>query len=455
MVTTRSLSKVLLATLLGTLSVALYAAHVRLQSASLTVVGPRADARAEPLQESHTRGASAQDRLDQELARLETRLANHPKDYEASLLKGLLYFKSGNLADALDELDQLTHRAPKFQLAYLIRGDLLLAQTQTVTDIGRSPLIASLKGEDKRLQQLRDEARVRVQAYLASLQSRMMPKALLDMGDSVETALVVDKRSHRLFVYEKGEQGTQPLRLIRDFYVSTGKLMGNKKVRGDLRTPEGVYFVTRHIPQDKLADEYGDGAYPTNYPNEYDRHLGRTGDGIWLHGTAADYYSRPPQDSEGCVVLTNVDLDMVGQYIHPGKTPVVIADGVKWLKPDELRAERKSLLQALEEWREDWQSGDVDRYLAHYADDFWSGDYDLKSWSRRKRLVARGKTYQKIRLSDIALFAYPNSAASGRDIVVADFQQDYRSNNFSSDMAKRLYLAREEGQWKILYEGGQ
>ena len=452
---TRLLSKALLAALLCSLSVALYAAHMRLQKASLATVRPSARDHAAPLQESQTRGASAQERLDRDLSRLETRLANHPKDYEASLLKGLLYFKSGKLADALDELDRLTRRAPKFQLAYLIRGDLLLAQTQTVTDVGRSPLIATMTGEDKRLQQLRDEARVRVQAYLSSLQSRMLPHALLDMGDSIQTALVVDKRTHRLFVYEKDKADGQALRLKRDFYVSTGKLMGNKTLRGDLRTPEGVYFVTRHIPQERLPDEYGDGAYPTNYPNEYDRHLGKTGGGIWLHGTAADYYSRPPQDSEGCVVLTNVDLDAVGRYIHPGKTPVVIADGVKWLNPDRWETERKSLLQALEQWREDWESGDVDRYLAHYADDFWSGDYDLARWSARKRRIARSKQYQKIQLSDIALFAYPHSATGGREIVVADFRQDYRSNNFSSDMAKRLYLAREDGRWKILYEGRQ
>jgi murein L,D-transpeptidase YafK len=453
MFTARSLSKVLLAALLGSLSVALYAAHMRLQNASLQVARPAE--RGEPLQESSTAGPSTQERLDRDLARLETRLSKHPKDYEASLLKGLLYFKSGKLADALDELNRLTHRAPKFQLAYLIRGDLLLAQTQTVTDIGRSPLIASLKGEDKRLQQLRDEARVRVQAYLSSLQQRMLPQALLDMGDSIKTALVVDKRTHRLFVYGKDEKGDGSLHLIRDFYVSTGKLMGNKTLRGDLRTPEGVYFVTRHIPEDKLPDEYGDGAYPTNYPNEYDRHLGKTGGGIWLHGTAADYYSRPPLDSEGCVVLTNVDLDAVGRYVRPGRTPVVIADGVKWLRPDQWKAERRALLATLEQWRKDWESGDVDRYLDHYADDFWSGDLDLARWDARKRRIARTKTYQKIRLDDISLFAYPPSATDGREIVVADFRQDYRSNNFSSDMAKRLYLAREDGQWKILYEGGQ
>ena len=29
----------------------------------------------------------------------------------------------------------------------------------------------------------------------------------------------------------------------------------------------------------------GDGAFPLNYPNEWDRRLNKTGSGIWLHGT--------------------------------------------------------------------------------------------------------------------------------------------------------------------------
>ena len=96
----------------------------------------------------------------------------------------------------------------------------------------------------------------------------------------------------------------------------------------------------------------------------------------------------------------------------------------------------------------------MERYLAHYAQDFWSPGFDLKKWQARKRAVAGGKTFQQVELSNLSLFAYPQSASDGRDMAVASFRQHYRSNNFNSDMGKRLYLTRENGRWRVLYEGG-
>jgi len=58
------------------------------------------------------------------LARLNERLSLYPDDHEASLLKSLLFFKSGRMGDALTELNTLTRRAPRFHLAHLIHGDL-------------------------------------------------------------------------------------------------------------------------------------------------------------------------------------------------------------------------------------------------------------------------------------------------------------------------------------------
>ncbi|HEB66867.1 MAG TPA: hypothetical protein ENI93_02865 [Gammaproteobacteria bacterium] len=256
---------------------------------------------------------------------------------------------------------------------------------------------------------------------------------------------------HRLYVYTRDAEGR--LHMRQDFYVSTGKLDGNKHRRGDLRTPEGVYFITSHIPPEKLPDKYGIGAFPVNYPNELDRRLGKTGDGIWLHGTESRYYSRPPKDSEGCVVLTNRDLDVLQSELEPGTTPVVISPGVKWLEPEDWQARRRELLAAIEAWRRDWEQRDLSRYLSHYADDFWARGYDLPRWQKRKRAVFAGKTFQKITLEDLTLLAYPRQNDTDPEIVVARFTQDYRSNNYESRMRKRLYLKRVDGEWKIWYEG--
>ena len=38
-------------------------------------------------------------------------------------------------------------------------------------------------------------------------------------------------------------------------------------------------------------------------------------------------------------------------------------------------------------------------------------------------------------------------------MVVVTFKQDYRSNNLTDTFRKRQYWIKEQGQWKIAYEG--
>jgi len=401
-----------------------------------------------PLAEIGSRG----DLYQQAQQRLRERLQRYPQDHEASLLLALIEFKSGYFDEALNEIGGLIKREPKFHLAHLIQGDMLLARTRVVSDIGANALLDDSRQQKDELSLLRQEADARLNAYLDTLPQGRLPRALLALDDEVKSALLVDKRSHRLYVYERDVDGTP--RLVQDFYVSTGKVNGNKELSGDLRTPEGVYFITRYIPGDKLPDLYGVSAYPMNYPNEWDRHLGKTGYGIWLHGTEAAYYSRPPRDSEGCVVLPNIDLSAVASHLQPGTTPIVVSERVEWLERGTYIALRDEVRGAVEQWRKDWQSGDVERYLSHYDENFWADGHNKKSWQERKRRVAQGKQWQKIALSDISLFAYPRDAGNGREMMVVNLTQKYDSNNYKSEMGKRLYLVKAKSGWRVLYEGG-
>ena len=97
-------------------------------------------------------------------------------------------------------------------------------------------------------------------------------------------------------------------------------------------TPVGVYHVTANLPRKKLTDFYGSGAFPINYPNEWDRRQGRNGSGIWLHGVPSAVYARPPRASDGCIVLSNPDLLSVGEHVQVGLTPVIIADLPRWCR---------------------------------------------------------------------------------------------------------------------------
>lgn len=393
--------------------------------------------------------------VKQVLARLDHRLEVYDKDYEASLLKGLVLFKSGQVDAALRELDQLIRKAPKFHLAYLVKADIMQSRLHVMNDLGDSPLLdAKSKEQQTQLKRLREEAYARLQAYLQTIDNDRVPAQILKLGDSVKTAILVDKNNHRLYVFENPGHG-EPPKLLRNFYVSTGKLIGNKQFSGDLKTPEGVYFVVSYKPDRDLPDLYGIGAFPLNYPNELDRHEGKTGYGIWLHGTDKSYYSRPPLDSEGCVVLTNLDLDAVKPYIKIGVTPVVITENIDWLDHDQWVARENEMMSVLKRWKSDWESLDVNKYLSDYAQNFWSDKYNKKSWSHYKRAVFSSKTYQKVEFSDISMFTYPTTSQSGKPMVVVNFDQHYDSNNFTSDARKRLYLAKGDDGWKVLYEGSQ
>ena len=153
------------------------------------------------------------------------------------------------------------------------------------------------------------------------------------------------------------------------------------------------------------------------------------------------------------MVLKSIDFKTQKKERQTGATPVVIVEKVDWLTRKDWLREHAKVLTVLELWRREWESLDVDRYLSHYSDDFWSKGHNLKSWSQRKRRIVHNKSYQKIQLSDISLLAYPETGTDKKDIVVVRLQQDYQSSNYSSEVSKRLYLQRNNDNWKIMYEG--
>ena len=343
---------------------------------------------------------------------------------------------------ALSRVDSLIHDYPNFRLAYLVRGDLLLARSRPLQTFGN---VAKTVPAEK-IADLRDEALARLRAQQHRPNDDRVPRSVLQLNPQQKYVLLVDSRRSRLFVFENVDG--RP-RYLADYYVTLGKNGMEKTREGDQKTPIGVYYVTANLPRQKLRDFYGSGAFPISYPNEWDRRMGRKGHGIWLHGTPAALYSRPPRASDGCIVLSNPDLLSIGGHLQVGLTPVIIADEIEWTDPAAVEAERSSLAAAFEQWRADWESRDTDRYLQHYAGGFRAGGEDLAAWKAHKRSVNAGKKWVKVRVSQVSMFRYPRE----RDFVVVTFEQDYRSNSLSNVMRKRQYWIKESGQWKILYEG--
>ncbi|MBI5921507.1 MAG: L,D-transpeptidase family protein [Betaproteobacteria bacterium] len=342
---------------------------------------------------------------------------------------------------ALKEVESLVKAYPNFHLANLIKGDLLLARSRPIQAFGN---IANAP-KDK-LADLREEAIARLKAYREKPPADYVPRYLLQMRADQNFAIVVDTQKSRLYLYQN-EKGTP--RFVADYYISHGKLGTDKVREGDKKTPIGVYHVTGSLPRQKLGDFYGSGAFPISYPNEWDKRNGRNGHGIWLHGTPSDTFSRPPKASDGCVVLANQDLDALSKNLQIGLTPVIISNSIEWLSLDDWQAERSALNKQIEQWRSDWESLNVDRYLNHYSKKFYSDGQNFEQWSARKHQVGSGKSWIKLATNNISMLRNPGK----EDMVVVTFDQDYRSNNLSNVMKKRQYWQKEDGQWKIMYEG--
>ena len=363
---------------------------------------------------------------------------------EVQLAKIFKEIENNRLSNALQLTENLLRQHPNYRLANLIKGDLLLAKTQPIQTFG-----AMNGAPPDKVADLRAEAIARLNAYKDKPEAGNIPRYLLQMQPDQRYAIVVDTKRSRLYVYENDKANGGRPRFVSDYYVVQGKLGAEKLAEGDKKTPVGVYHVTANLPKQKLADLYGSGAFPINYPNEWDQRQGRKGSGIWLHGTPSDTFARPPKASDGCVVLTNQDLDVVAKNLQVGLTPVIISNSIEWLSLDDWTKERAELNKSIDTWRADWESKDTDRYLKHYSKRFKSSDQSYDQFSAHKKQVNAGKEWIKVKVDNLSLFRNPGK----EEVVVVTFDQDYRSNNLSNVMKKRQYWLREDGKWKIIYEG--
>ena len=360
---------------------------------------------------------------------------------ENLLVKSLLEITQGKNQQALNTVDELIQKIPNFKLAYLVRGDLLMAQAQHLQAFGNANV-----NQNDAVKDLQAEARVRIERYLSNENLDKLPDLLLAPNEQQGHIIVVDTDKSRLYLY-KNTGGN--LTYVSDYYVTVGKNGVGKQTEGDKRTPIGVYFAKSKLTQ-PLADMYGNAAFPLSYPNEWDIQHNRSGSGIWLHGTPSTTYSRPPNASDGCVVLTNQDLDAIAPVLQSGKTPVIIANHLKWVDANSSSTKKDELQAAMNSWLRDWKSQNTPKYLSHYSHAFSSDGINYQQWADHKVTVQASKPKVDISLSNISMFAYPEGE---KKLVVVDFTQDFKSPTLSNKMQKRQYWIQEDNTWKIIYEG--
>ncbi len=247
----------------------------------------------------------------------------------------------------------------------------------------------------------------------------------------------VDKDTQTLSLY----RCKSPLKVIGSYPCTTGQHPGDKVVEGDLRTPEGVYFIKGRLHRTLDWGLYGNLAYDLNFPNPIDRIKGKTGYGIWVHGRGKKLV---PRDTRGCVAMKTDDLRSMGGEMTPG-LPVIISSHVTVAEGE--RADTSVLDQAVERvraWAEAWQDRSEAFFSFYGAEDFnkaHGNSYD--AFVRRKEGLFRSHSWIQVMVLDVR-------ALPGPDYLVTYFKQYYRTPGLTSEGIKRLYWRRgEDGVLRI------
>ena len=366
---------------------------------------------------------------------------------EARLMEVYRLAASGQGREALAKAESLARDYPHFQLAQLAVGDLLIARTRPLRRLGDVPepdTIRSIQAASV-LDELRTESRQRVDALRSRPPQGTIPAQFLELPARSKHAIAVDASRSRLYLFENTTKG---LVLVADYYASVGKLGIEKGAEGDQRTPLGVYFITSRLDPATLKDFYGAGALPINYPNPLDQTRGKTGGGIWLHGTPSGQFARAPLSTDGCLVLANPDLERILRTVEPRSTPVVIARQLQWVAPQSIQADRASFDAVLNAWRNAKSDGDMKRLLGFYAADFQSHrKKPLAEWTPVLEAEARALRGRELHLKDKSYLRWTDSA----DTMVVTFGEV--AQGARTGPVKRQYWTRRGQQWQIFFEG--
>jgi lipoprotein-anchoring transpeptidase ErfK/SrfK len=355
---------------------------------------------------------------------------------------------------AIDAAASLTHDVPGFRLAQLVYADLLSARMGNTTRFGTAtggatPAVAEELGA------LHDEAIQRLHALQERPPVNEVPAEFIVLPKAIHHAIAVDTSRSRLYLFENGPQG---VRLVSDHYVSVGKQGVDKFVEGDQRTPLGVYFVSDRVGQGSLGEAFGAGAMQLNYPNMFDKLHGRTGSGIYVHGVPFTTYSRPPNDSDGCVTLANDELVMLMNTVPVHDTPVIITRKIHWISSSAAQLHRAEILDAVNQWQSVRASDDLGALQAFYVPGAAPEAPAAPPVPSPQPVVAMVHGKRRL-LPPAALPRDPLSFdglsvmtwSDEKETMVVTFQEhDTRTKR---ETMLRQYWERDAARWKIVAEG--
>lgn len=158
-------------------------------------------------------------------------------------------------------------------------------------------------------------------SILALTVYNLYPESRLSKN-AIINRLVVYKSKRILLAYAHGE-------LLKSYRISLGgQPVGAKEIEGDLKTPEGLYYINDKNQYSEYHKNLG-----VSYPNEKDiahaKTLGKTAGGdIKIHGlrNGMGFIGKLQHCVDwtfGCMALTNTEIDELYRAVPIG-TPIEI-----------------------------------------------------------------------------------------------------------------------------------
>ncbi len=110
----------------------------------------------------------------------------------------------------------------------------------------------------------------------------------------------------------------------------------------------------------------------------------------------------------------------------------------------------EQILETIDSWVAAWTNRDVNRYLAHYAEEFKpQGNTPREIWSNRKRRIFSQASFIRVQIDELTL------KQTDSKNVTATYVQRYASNTFKEASIATLTLKPQGGRWLIVNQQNQ
>jgi murein L,D-transpeptidase YafK len=119
-----------------------------------------------------------------------------------------------------------------------------------------------------------------------------------------------------------------------------------------------------------------------------------------------------------------------------------------WKAPSRPRREEEFLTikRLVSTWQRAWQEKDLQRYMAHYSEDFFSLGLNRKGWRRHKSEINKRYGWISVTISNLKIKLLSSETATVR------FDQEYSSDRYHDRGKKTIELIKRDGKWKIRTE---